>query len=385
MKTLLAFFLFLFLFAQVTFSQVAVNTDGTAPNGSAMLDVNSADKGVLLPRLNYSQLMAIVSPASGLMVFCTDCGETGSGAMAIFINGTWNLLNASCLNPSAPVAGTHAVSYTQIVWNWNTVPGATGYKWSVTNDYASAYDWGTNTSMTELSLTCGTNYTRYAWAYNGCGHSSTLIMTQSTTACPSCPSSITINHIAGTVAPVTKTVTYGIVSMIPGEPSKCWITSNLGADHQATYKADATEASAGWYWQFNRKQGYKNDGSSPTPAWTITSIIESSDWTPANDPCTLELGTGWRIPTNTEWTNVDAAGYWSNWNGPWFGSDLKLHAAGYLNNSDGSLVLRGSYGAYWSSSQPGPDAGYALYFDESFSYTRSYGKAYGFPLRCLKD
>ena len=86
MKTLLAFFLFLFLFAQVTFSQVAVNTDGTAPNGSAMLDVNSADKGVLLPRLNYSQLMAIVSPASGLMVFCTDCGETGSGAMAIFIN-----------------------------------------------------------------------------------------------------------------------------------------------------------------------------------------------------------------------------------------------------------------------------------------------------------
>ena len=43
------------------------------------------------------------------------------------------------------------------------------------------------------------------------------------------------------------------------------------------------------------------------------------------------------------------------------------------------------YGAYWSSSQPGPDAGYALYFDESFSYTRSYGKAYGFPLRCLKD
>ena len=245
MKTLLAFFLFLFLFAQVTFSQVAVNTDGTAPNGSAMLDVNSADKGVLLPRLNYSQLMAIVSPASGLMVFCTDCGETGSGAMAIFINGTWNLLNASCLNPSAPVAGTHAVSYTQIVWNWNTVPGATGYKWSVTNDYASAYDWGTNTSMTELSLTCGTNYTRYAWAYNGCGHSSTLIMTQSTTACPSCPSSITINHIAGTVAPVTKTVTYGIVSMIPGEPSKCWITSNLGADHQATYKADATEASAG--------------------------------------------------------------------------------------------------------------------------------------------
>jgi hypothetical protein len=384
MKTLLTFFLFLFLFAQLTISQVAVNTDGTAPNGSAMLDVNSADKGVLLPRMTHSQLMAIVSPASGLLVFCTDCGDTGSGAMAIFINGTWNLLNASCLNPAAPVAGTHTVSYTQIVWNWNAVPGATGYRWSMSNDYAGAYDWGTNTSMTELSLSCGTSYTRYAWAYNDCGHSSPVVMTQSTTACPSCPSSITINHAAGAVAPVTKTVTYGIVSMIPGEPSKCWITGNLGAHQQPTFRSDATEASAGWYWQFNRKQGYQNDGSSVTPAWTITSIIEDSGWTPANDPCALELGAGWRIPTNTEWENVDAADWWYNWNDPW-SSGLKMHAAGYLNYTNGSLVLRGSYGAYWSSSQPGPEVGTALYFDESFCYTRSYGKAYGFPLRCLKD
>jgi hypothetical protein len=48
-----------------------------------------------------------------------------------------------------------------------------------------------------------------------------------------CGSSITINHVAGDVAPVHKTVTYGTVTNIPGEPSKCWITSNLGADHQA--------------------------------------------------------------------------------------------------------------------------------------------------------
>ncbi len=384
MKTLLTLFLFFSLSAKVMIAQVAVNTDGTAPNGSAMLDVNSGDKGVLLPRMNYSQIMAIVSPASGLMVFCTDCGTTASGAMAIFINGTWNLLNTICLTPQAPVAGVHVPSYTQIVWNWNTVPGATGYKWSMTNDYSSAYDWGTNTSMTELSLTCGTVYTRYAWAYNGCGYSSPVIMTQSTTACPSCPPSITINHVAGTIAPVSKTITYGIVSGIPGAASKCWITSNLGADHQATFRSDATEASAGWNWQFNRKQGYKNDGSSLTPSWTITSINENSEWIAANDPCALELGTGWRIPTNTEWDNVDAAGWWSNWNDPW-SSNLKLHAAGYLNSSNGSLVLRGSYGAYWSSSQPGSDAGYALYFDESFCYTRSYGKAYGFPLRCLKE
>ena len=68
-------------------------------------------------------------------------------------------------------------------------------------------------------------------------------------------------HTAGTVAPVTKTVTYGtVLTDIGGTGSKCWITQNLGADQQATSATDATEASAGWYWQFGRKQGFKHDG-----------------------------------------------------------------------------------------------------------------------------
>ena len=84
-----------------------------------------------------------------------------------------------------------------------------------------------------------------------------------------CGDPLTINHlVSGGVAPVDKTVTYGTVTNIPGETSKCWITSNLGADHQATAVNDATEASAGWYWQFNRKQGYKHDGTTRTPNTT---------------------------------------------------------------------------------------------------------------------
>jgi hypothetical protein len=133
-----------------------------------------------------------------------------------------------------------------------------------------------------------------------------------------CGAPFTINHLAsGGIAPVDKTVTYGTVTNVPGEPSKCWITSNLGSDHQANAKNDASEASAGWYWQFNRKQGYKHDGTTRTPNSTwISSIVEDLQWHAANDPCTLELGTGWRIPTNAEWTNVDASGGWTNWTGP---------------------------------------------------------------------
>ena len=90
-----------------------------------------------------------------------------------------------------------------------------------------------------------------------------------------CGSSLIINHIAlGGVAPVNKTVTYGTTTNIPGEPTKCWITSNLGADHQAASVDDATEASAGWYWQFNREQGYKHVGSTLTPACRCIGHLE---------------------------------------------------------------------------------------------------------------
>jgi uncharacterized protein (TIGR02145 family) len=187
------------------------------------------------------------------------------------------------------------------------------------------------------------------------------------------------------VAPVTKTVTYGTVSNIPGETSKCWITRNLGASQQATAVDDATESSAGWYWQFNRKQGFRHDGTTRTPATTwINSNAEASDWIPANDPCTLELGSGWRIPVYSEWYNVDNIGNWTNWNGPW-DSGLKMHAAGYLPAGDGSLSSRGSYGFYWSSTQIPNTYGWYLQFSAGHSNMIDGNKANGFTARCVRD
>src|ERR1039457_3618720 len=258
------------------------------------------------------------------------------------------LSQTTSLNPpSAPTAGTNIPSPTQIVWNWNTVSGATGYKWNISNNYNTATDMGTATTSTQTGLTCNTAYTSFAWAYNTCGNSTPVTLSQTTSTCPFlCGNPITVNFVAGPVAPVNKTATYGTVTNIPGASTKCWITANLGADHQATSVDDATEPSAGWYWQFNRMQGYKNDGSTVTPAWTITSINENSDWQLANDPCAIELGSGWRIPTYTEWTNVSNSFVPLNdWSGEW-NSALKLHAAGALANAGGSLFYRGSDGYY---------------------------------------
>ncbi len=48
---------------------VAINTDGSTPNASAMVDIKSTNKGMLIPRMTSAQRTAISSPASGLLVF----------------------------------------------------------------------------------------------------------------------------------------------------------------------------------------------------------------------------------------------------------------------------------------------------------------------------
>ena len=288
--------------------------------------------------------------------------------------------------PPIPTSGMHTSTQNSITWAWQAVPGAKGYKWNTVNDMATATDKGSDTTHTEIGDTCGMGYQRYVWAYNGCGFSEPVTLTQSTLPCWACGiTTLTINHSAGGgVAPVNKTTLYATVTNIPGEPAKCWITQNLGASQQAAAVNDASEASAGWHWQFNLRHGYKHNGTTLTPSWTISGINENSDWQASNDPCTLELGTYWRIPSYSEWYNVDNTGGWSDWSGPW-NSGLKLHAAGYLYMTDGSLNDRGVRGYYWSTTQISTSSSYGFRFFDAGSGMGSYGKAYGFTVRCVRE
>ena len=69
-----AFFVcsFILLIIQTGKTQVAINTSGAGPDASAILDVQSTSKGMLIPRMNTAQVAAIASPADGLMVYDTD-------------------------------------------------------------------------------------------------------------------------------------------------------------------------------------------------------------------------------------------------------------------------------------------------------------------------
>ncbi len=66
-------------------AQIAINTDGIDPDASAMLDVSSTDKGILIPRMTTMQRTNISSPATGLLVY-----DTTTGSFWYFGNGGWN-------------------------------------------------------------------------------------------------------------------------------------------------------------------------------------------------------------------------------------------------------------------------------------------------------
>ena len=66
------YFAALCCFVQISFAQNNVGIGIPNPNPSAILDVTASDKGVLVPRMNAAQRLAIISPALSLLVFDTD-------------------------------------------------------------------------------------------------------------------------------------------------------------------------------------------------------------------------------------------------------------------------------------------------------------------------
>lgn len=66
----LTLFLVLFL-ALAAGAQVGISNINTLPDPSALVDMSSTTKGLLIPRLTLEQIRIVTDPANGLLVFCT--------------------------------------------------------------------------------------------------------------------------------------------------------------------------------------------------------------------------------------------------------------------------------------------------------------------------
>src|ERR1700761_6865 len=115
----IAFTLFLLILINIVShaQTVAINTSGDAGDSSAMLDISSAAKGLLIPRMSTAQIHAILRPAKGLLVY-DSVGATlmvnvgipsapdwenvvGSGG-----GGGWGLNGNAHTNPATSFIGT---------------------------------------------------------------------------------------------------------------------------------------------------------------------------------------------------------------------------------------------------------------------------------------
>ena len=94
---------------------VSYNTTGAPADASAMLDVQSTSKGVLVPRMTAAQMAAIATPAAGLMVFQTD----GTVGYYYYSGSAWTMVGNM---PAGTTTGD------MLYWNgsaWAPVTGGT--------------------------------------------------------------------------------------------------------------------------------------------------------------------------------------------------------------------------------------------------------------------
>ena len=171
-----------------------------------------------------------------------------------------------------------------------------------------------------------------------------------------------------------------------------WAKYNV--DAPGTFAAKPEDA--GMFYQWNRNIGWSaidpmiNSNSGTT--WD-DSTPTGDTWEKANDPSPA----GWRVPTTEEQQTLldtdKVTCTWVNSNGVYgrlftdntTGVSIFLSAAGCRDYVGGTLNNVGSYGAYWSSAQPGGDYAYNMYFNSIGAYWYDGNRSFGFFVRCVAD
>jgi len=381
---------------------VGIGSESFTPDPSAMLEVKSTElnpKGFLPPRMTTEVRDEIQNPATGLQIF-----NTTTNCLEIFIPPIWQNIFCGCTIAETPTAGAHTPSETQIVWNWNVVAAAYGYKYNIVNDYSTATNNGTSSTYTQENLDCETEYNLYVWAYNNCGHSEVLTIALTTSECPFVCGTDSISFLYK-----EQQVKYGTVE----SAGKCWLDRNLGASQVAESSSDHLSYGDLFQWGRGDDEHQSITWTSPTTGTPVNAsqsgtsgstspgnfFLHGSDtWytgsNPApsvlwqgpsgvNNPCPI----GWRVPNEAEWDAERASWITNNAAGA-LASPLRLPQPGLRLHNNGVLEGSGSSmgGYYWSSTEVSTNFPRYLDFNHSnanmFTWMR---RADGLPVRCIKD
>ena len=138
-------------FSAFSFSQVGVGT--TTPDASAQLDVTSTTKGFLPPRMTYIQKISIVTPAAGLMVWCTDCGSTGE--LQVFNGTAWTNVSGSAATVCCGAYVASGVWKQFACYNLGATDTTSDPNVPIQGIHGNYYQWGISTVVADASTAAG--------------------------------------------------------------------------------------------------------------------------------------------------------------------------------------------------------------------------------------
>lgn len=205
MKVLMIYTL-LFLLSTPVWTQVGIGT--TSPDASSALDLSTTSRGLLAPRLSQEQRNAIVSPATGLLVYQTD----NTPGFYYYSGSAWVLLSASGAGWS-------------ITGNSGTLP-ATNYIGTSDNQGIAIKTNNTNRISVDSTGKIGFNTTNPGVGFDIAGALGLRVTTN-----PALTNHIDNYNIGtGTYFRLTSNSTYEISGITGGYNGKVLIITNAGAN-----------------------------------------------------------------------------------------------------------------------------------------------------------
>ncbi|MCX6271869.1 MAG: hypothetical protein NTU44_11735 [Bacteroidetes bacterium] len=164
MKKKLLLFGLALLFCLQNFAQngVSINATGANPDGSAMLDVSSSNKGMLVPRMTAGERTGILSPAKGLLVYQND----GTEGFYYYDGTTWKHLDTESVTGVTGTAPVVSSGGTSPVISINTATTSAAGSMSAA-DKTKLNCFSTGTTAGQMLYWNGTAWVTVATGLNG--------------------------------------------------------------------------------------------------------------------------------------------------------------------------------------------------------------------------